>query len=189
MREGTSMAEGQTTIEYRDIPGCPGYRVGSDGSVWSAWKRISLGGRSGTAVVIASEWKQLTPRREKVTGYLQVRLVGKTRRVHSLVLIAFVGPRPDGMECCHGDGNPANNHLSNLRWDTPKSNHSDRGRHGTGNHGVRNHFAKLTPDAVRHIRSVKANRRNPLRILAQHYGVSLGTIGDIRRRRSWAHIE
>lgn len=26
-------------VEYRDIPEFPGYRVGSDGSVWSAWSR------------------------------------------------------------------------------------------------------------------------------------------------------
>jgi NUMOD4 motif-containing protein/HNH endonuclease len=51
--------------------------------------------------------------------------------VHALVLTAFAGPRPDGMYCCHFDGNPLNNALPNLRWDTPSSNVEDMFRHGT----------------------------------------------------------
>ena len=39
--------------------------------------------------------------------------VGKA--VHILVLEAFVGARPDGMEGCHGDGNTENNSVRNLR--------------------------------------------------------------------------
>jgi len=42
--------------------------------------------------------------------------------VHRLVLEAFVGPCPDGMECCHNDGDRTNNRLENLRWDTHKNN-------------------------------------------------------------------
>jgi hypothetical protein len=53
--------------------------------------------------------------------------------VHHLVLLAFVGPRPSGMECCHGDGNNGNNKLSNLRWDTHASNEADKLKHGTDN--------------------------------------------------------
>ena len=51
--------------------------------------------------------------------------------VHRLVLEAFVGPCPKGMECCHEDGVRTNNRLSNLRWDTRKANHADAIRHGT----------------------------------------------------------
>lgn len=51
--------------------------------------------------------------------------------VHRLVLEAFVGPCPDGMYCCHNDGNKLNNRLDNLRWDTPSSNALDRVKHGT----------------------------------------------------------
>jgi hypothetical protein len=35
----------QPPVEYRDVPGFPGYRVGTDGSVWSCWERTA-GGRS-----------------------------------------------------------------------------------------------------------------------------------------------
>ncbi len=52
-------------------------------------------------------------------------------RVHGLVLTAFIGPRPTGLEACHGDGDSANNALSNLRWDTRSSNQIDSVRHET----------------------------------------------------------
>lgn len=52
------------------------------------------------------------------------------RPIHRLVLEAFVGPRPEGMECCHLDDDPTNNRLSNLRWDTHSANQYDQVRNG-----------------------------------------------------------
>ena len=60
-------------------------------------------------------------------------------RVHVLVLEAFVGPCPDGLMACHNDGNPANNHLGNLRWDTAASNMQDRIVHGRNPHSIKTH--------------------------------------------------
>lgn len=54
-----------------------------------------------------------------------------TRKVHHLVLEAFVGPRPDGTECLHGPGGPADNRLGNLRWGTRSENAHDKKRDGT----------------------------------------------------------
>ena len=54
-----------------------------------------------------------------------------SRYVHHLVLEAFVGPRPEGTEACHGDGNGTNNKLANLRWDTHAENIKDSVSHGT----------------------------------------------------------
>jgi len=64
--------------------------------------------------------------------------------VHRIVLEAFVGPCPPGMEGCHNDGNPRNNVLTNLRWDTRSENQRDSIRHGTHSmarktHCKRNH--------------------------------------------------
>jgi len=56
----------------------------------------------------------------------------KAHRVCRLVLLAFVGPCPEGMEACHfPDRNPANNRLDNLRWDTRSGNMRDCKAHGT----------------------------------------------------------
>lgn len=69
-------------------------------------------------------------------GHLMVALRrdGKSKSwlVHALVLTAFVGPRPVGMECCHGLGGTQDNSLQNLRWDTSSENNFDivrQGRH------------------------------------------------------------
>lgn len=45
-------------------------------------------------------------------------------------MLAFVGAEPDGMEVCHNDGDPMNNVLSNLRYDTHSSNMLDCVSHG-----------------------------------------------------------
>lgn len=68
--------------------------------------------------------------------YLRVSLGGADkpvyRSVHVLVLEAFVGPRPTpNHDACHGDGDPLNNRLENLRWATKSENQRDRVRHGT----------------------------------------------------------
>jgi hypothetical protein len=107
----------------------------------------------------------------------------KICRPHKLVMEAFVGIRPQGMECCHNDGNPQNNHLSNLRWDTAKNNQSDRVRHGTTNRGEQCGTAKLTLEQVRAIR--QDNRLQ--RIIAAEYGVKDNTISRIKSGKRWTH--
>jgi hypothetical protein len=72
--------------------------------------------------------KILKPRPTK-GGYLMVAVYRGGRHdayVHHLMLNAFVGPRPDGLEACHENGNQADNQLSNLRWDTRQANIQDR---------------------------------------------------------------
>lgn len=59
-------------------------------------------------------------------GYPVIKVEGRTRKVHHLVLETFVGPRPDGMETLHGDSNPGNPALSNLRWGTQIENSQQR---------------------------------------------------------------
>ena len=71
--------------------------------------------------------------------FVDLRNQGKrrVRKVHSLVAEAFIGPRPDSMDVCHNDGNPANNHVDNLRYGTRSDNTLDKVRHGTHNNAVK----------------------------------------------------
>lgn len=82
-------------------------------------------------------------------GYAKVALTkdGKlrTRRVHILVLEAFVGRRPDGMQACHNDGNQGNNCIENLRWDTVSANTYDKIRHGTHVQAAQTHCKRGHP--------------------------------------------
>lgn len=49
--------------------------------------------------------------------------------VHHAVLLAFVGPRPEGLLTRHLDGNCLNNRLDNLRYGTKSENSADFYRH------------------------------------------------------------
>lgn len=110
-------------------------------------------------------------------GYRMFQLCrdGKITRVcvHRLVLLAFVGPCPLGYEGCHNDGKAWNNHISNLRWDTHKSNQADRRKHGTNT----KHLAILTPRQVIRIRT---EREVQDRTWVSRFGVSNGTIRNAR---------
>lgn len=117
------------TEDWKPIPGFDGYEASSLGNIRS-WRK------NGYGKALREEPKTLSPAaRNKRTGHLFVVLRKGTERhntfVHTAVLLAFVGPRPDGMECCHNDGNPLNNTVENLRWDTRIANFADRDKHGT----------------------------------------------------------
>lgn len=76
--------------------------------------------------------------RDHLSVAFYVDRVRRDFQIHHLVLEAFVGPRPDGMEGCHWDDDPANNSLDNLRWDTRSANVLDSVRNGT------HHMARVT---------------------------------------------
>lgn len=109
--------------------------------------------------------------------------------IHRLVLEAFVGPCPEGMECRHfPDRDPNNNTLKNLSWGTRKQNAKDRKAHKTevvpGLTGEAHPSAKLTLNQVRLIR--KRIRQGELASkLAQEFGVSLANICMIRDGKTW----
>lgn len=56
--------------------------------------------------------------------------VRRHHRVHHLVLEAFIGPRPSGLQGLHWDDVPTNNRLENLRWATAAENMRDKVRNG-----------------------------------------------------------
>lgn len=171
-------------VEYRDVPGFPDYRVGSDGSVWS--KRVS------------ARWGQ-PPRWTKINGsladhgYVKVSLFvdgqGKVDKyVHQLVLEAFVGPCPEGMEACHDpDRTRTNNTLSNLRWDTRKGNIADKVTHGTQPFGEDVHCAKLTESQVAEARERYAAGDVTMQAIADDLGVNQITAFDFIRGKTWPH--
>ena len=119
--------------EWRDIAGYEGhYQVSAFGRVKSLAREEWFGNR----------WCSL---RERILvsipcGQYHHRIVNLAMNgkhawyVHRLVLGAFVGPCPPGMESCHfPDRDPANNRLDNLRWGTHQDNMLDRDKHGSLN--------------------------------------------------------
>ena len=187
------MAEAIPTVEYRDVPGFPGYRVGSDGSVWTRWEQFHPHGVIGNRSRFGTTWRQRKPWVSKQLGYHCVTISAghgnkKTFYIHRLVLEAFRGPCPNGMEGCHADGDRANNALSNLRWDTRRGNIGDTMRHGRNHRGDTHFFAKLTADDVRAIRAEYEAGGISFDRLGAKYGVCGGTVQNLVHRRTWSHV-
>ena len=177
-------------MEFREIPGYIGYRAGTDGSIWTCWKRRGHGWRYGTTPILSSQWRKLKPFKSS-RGYLRYTLVcdGRKRLVAGqiLVLEAFIGLRPDGMEACHCDGNPGNNALTNLRWDTHSENEKDKVSHGRTAKGSKSSRAKLLEEDVLRIRS-RYSEGVTCATMAREYGLSDSAIRMIVKRKRWSHI-
>jgi hypothetical protein len=114
-------------------------------------------------------------------GYVIVALGGQSHAVHTLVLTAFVGPCPPGMECRHGDDVGHHNHLSNLCWGTPSENRGDMKRLGNLPAGESHGRAKLTAADVATIRDSDLGPT----ALARQYGVSPSAIRAARNGVNW----
>ncbi len=186
------MSEANSTVEYRDIPGFPGYRVGNDGSAWSIRRKGRRYANRKNDPLLAESWNRLkTPILENGYPSLVVRHNGNRSMflIHRLVLELFVGPCPEGMEACHGpDPTRTNCCLNNLRWDTRQSNSDDQKRHGTRARGERSGHAKLTEANVRSARQMYAEGNSTILQIATKFGVSRLTMGEAIRRGTWKHV-
>jgi hypothetical protein len=174
----------QDILAERWLPvvGFLGYDVSDFGRVRSYWNR-----RGGFN-------HQPHPMRLKPdkNGYMTVCLQSANReitcKVHRLVLEAFVGPCPEGMECRHfPDRNPANNLLANLSWARSKVNASDRWYHGTQPHGRSVVNVKLTDSQVKEIRKRRADGES-LDSIKRRFAISRQSVSGICNGISWAHI-
>lgn len=164
---------------WREVPGWPDYEVSSLGRVRS-WKKRTCA-RPGAIL------KRLKGPR----GYWQVNLHrdGKraTKVVHRLVALAFLGPRPDGMQVLHKNGKTTDPRLGNLRYGTPKENAADAETHGTQVRGSKCGKAVLTESDVVRIRELR-QQQVVLKDIAEMFGVSITNVHDICRRRTWTHV-
>lgn len=140
-----------TEQKWRAIPGYEGrYEVSDRGEVRSIDRFIpntrGLSGFRGLKGVVRKSFRH-------PAGYMYVALPGRGyAKVHHLVLEAFVGPRPEGMVCCHANDIADDNRLENLRWDTPSSNSQDKVRNGRDPNARKTHCPQdheYTPENTR----------------------------------------
>lgn len=173
------------TEEWRPVPGYEGlYDVSSLGRVRSIGRKIGHNIPGYTRVLKSRILKPTLASHGYLTVKLHCERKGLTKTVHSIVAEAFIGPRPDGLDVCHNNGNRCDNRACNLRYDTRKNNFQDALLHGTRLRGERQNGAILKPEDVLFIRGSKELPA----VLAEKYGVSKQTIYDVRARRSWAHL-
>lgn len=155
--------------DIRVIPDAPDYGATPDGRIWSS--------KSGT-------WREVKTHRNGRTGYLKVALDGRTHLAHRVVLSAFWGPCPEGMQARHLNGKRDNNGIFNLAWGTWHENWDDRISHGTANRGERSPRTKLTNSDVLAIRSDPRRQVD----IAADYGIKQAQVSRIKLGTSWAHI-
>ena len=132
-----------------------GYFVNDEGEIWSQ-----------------HEGRRLKPYIDD-TGYPAIKLKrgGRHWRIHRLVKHFVDGWFP-GAELDHVDGNPCNNHYTNLEW----TSHAENCRRGRN--------SKLTQEQADEIKKAPTGYGTGI-ALAKKYGVSPATISAIRRRGYW----
>jgi hypothetical protein len=169
--------------EWRPVPSHEGsYEVSDHGRVRSLDRIIArAASASRSATTVARRGRLLIPGRRS-SEYVAVGL-GRTgsHYVHSLVLCAFVGPRPPEAEARHLNGDPTDNRLSNLEWASRSVNSQDKKWHTL----PKNY--KLRPADVCEIRTQRAGGAK-LRVIAEKYGVSCWTISAVCLRRTHGDV-
>lgn len=167
-------------MRQKELPNYPGYYAREDGEIIST--------RLGYARVL--------PKRLH-NGYYRVNVRdGNTpaknhpEPVHKLMLLAFVGERPDGYVCRHLNGNALDNNINNLCWGTPKENAHDAMKHGTAvclRKGERAIAAKLSQEDVLTIKKLYKEGFTQTKI-AKMYPVTQRHISDIVNGKTWLHL-
>lgn len=145
-------------------------------------------------------------------GYVSVILskfgTEKSFTVHRLVVKAFIGEIPDGLQINHKNGNKTDNRLENLECVTPSENrlHCNkvlfpngenflRGDKWCKSHlasiprGEKQKMAKLNEQKVKEIRQIYGEGQSTLKQLAEKYGVHFSIIHDVIKRTAWKHVE
>ena len=168
------MTTSQTEI-WKPIPGFPAYDVSNHGRVRSYYTR-------GVCPEITSSPLRILKNCKLNNGHYIIKLYkdGNIHRylVHRLVMLAFVGPCPDGLEVCHNDGDPTNNHLDNLRYDTHSNNISEAVWHGN------RRFTPLDIVEARKERRAGATVTS----LAKKYNVAFSTMSALCNGRTYKII-
>jgi hypothetical protein len=153
---------------WKKSPSHPGYLVSDLGRVMSEKNKIPLAGSRAGA------------------GYRKIAFAKMPHMyVHHLVLEAFVGSKPDGLQCRHLNGNREDNRLCNLVWGTAKQNSEDRELHGTVCYGEKNPMAKLDQSQVLEMRKIRSETGMPYHKIAENFNVSTMTAYRAITKQSW----
>ena len=168
--------------EFRIIPNFPAYRISNFGNIQSRWQRRA----SYVGFLTEDVWKNLNSCPDE-KGYPQVHLCdginkSKTCRLHDLVMLVFIGPKPKGLVVRHLDSDPANNKLSNLVYGTYSENEDDKFLNGTW--FSRFGGAKITYEQALEIRS-KFLYGISQKELALEYNISTQSISRCINNKIW----
>ncbi len=128
------------------------------------------------------------------SGYMSIHLVlekneYKNFTLHSLVMLAFVGQRPDGHVINHINGNKSDNRLLNLEYCTQSHNRKEdflKGRQSLL--GEKNTKAKLDKTQVLEIVRLREAAGYRYADLAEMFNMTSSGISSIFNGYTWSHI-
>lgn len=168
-----------TPVKVKNIQFSQEYRIEKDGTLWTPYRG----------------WHKMSPR-PTAKGYFRIglRTIDKKTKMfqlHRLVLETF-NPISgcEKMQVNHIDGDKSNNCLENLEWCNGNYNmqHSyDIGIH-VPPYGTKAGGNILNEQQVLEICDLIKNSSYSLREIGKKYGVSKGTVYDIKRKKSWAWL-
>lgn len=167
------------TENWKPIPGLETFFVVSDrGNVG-----ILVAGRNGDEIKLINP--HLNEGGYKVASFPNLHPKKRHYLVHYLVMLAFVGERPEGMQVNHKNAKKIDNRLSNLEYCTRQENidHARKmGRlEGKGK-------AILNEEQVRSIRIQQSGGATIIG-LARQFQVKPTTIRNVVKRRTFKHID
>ena len=119
--------------EWAEIKGFEGFYEVSDTGLVRSGPRVIMrknGAKLNLSGKILSARKIKNPRDYPSVNLYKPGEKGVSKKIHILVAEAFLGTRPSGHYVCHNNGDPTDNRLENLRYDTPSENSLDTIRHG-----------------------------------------------------------
>jgi len=169
-----------------DMPKFPGYRIDTNGDVWSCWnnggiktqnykKHIGVLDKNGYKIYLIKNNKKIKK------GY----------RAHRLIADHFISNPLNKPFVCHNDSNPQNNKLSNLRWDDGKGNMKDRKSRGLYglNFGEKNGSAKLSKEEVVLIKMLKRDSLLSNVRVGKIFNISRTSIYNIVNSKNWSYVK
>lgn len=177
------MVENLENEVWKDIPNYEGrYKVSNMGRVCNP--------RLNNRILVPFDRQPNTPREGYLTVHLGSRHLGKrfiNFNLHYLVMLSFVGKRPENMVIHHIDGDKTNNKLSNLIYCTQSHNVLEDFKDGRRNlMGEKNTQSVLKEEDVITIVSLK--NKIGASIIARKYGVTASAIYSIYYGMTWSYL-
>lgn len=164
-------------IEKSLEPEFPGYSINEVGDIFS----FKNGKKTKLKIGIRNGYK-----------YVCLRTAdGKNKKVdiHRMVLFSFFGPPEFKKSVCrHLDGNPLNNHFSNLKWGTYKENSQDRNRHNTMFRGEQVGISVLKKEDIPNIFNEFLSGLSTGQI-SKKYKVTPEAISNVLNSNTWTHVQ
>jgi hypothetical protein len=163
-----------TNEVWKDIPGYEGYYQVSDMGRVRSLERVIIS-TTGQRVPVQERILKGT---EHKSGYFIVGLAKngiKTRTIHSLVALAFVGERPERNDIHHKNGNKKDNRLNNLVYISCYE-------HNAGKNQVN---SKWEPGQIRHCIELYMQEKYTVGEIAEKTGLSPSTVRSVKDNRRW----